>query len=118
MRYERRASIRHKIFDHVEAVIFYGELQIRATIADISNDGLRLVIDESETHPLPPSLEVGTHIEVAVRADDRAMECEVRRIGEGELGLRYFDGVSNARRKALIARIVPSPPADQPISSS
>ncbi len=82
------------------------------------NDGLRLVIDESETHPLPPSLEVGTHIEVAVRADDRAMECEVRRIGEGELGLRYFDGVSNARRKALIARIVPSPPADQPISSS
>lgn len=118
MRYERRASIRHKIFDHVEAVIFYGELQIRATIADISNDGLRLVIDAAETHPLPPSLGVGTHIEVAVKEDDRAIECEVRRIGEGELGLRYFDGVSNARRKALIARILPAPPVEAPISSS
>ena len=106
MYYERRASIRHKIFDHVEAVIFYGELQIRATIADISADGLRLVIDETETHPLPQSLEVGAHLDVAVKEDDRAIECEVRRIGEGELGLRYFDGVSNARRKALIAKIV------------
>jgi c-di-GMP-binding flagellar brake protein YcgR len=106
MYYERRASIRHKIFDHVEAVIFCGELQIRATIADISTDGLRLVIDESEDKPLPPSLEVGAHIEVAVKEDGRAIESEVRRIGEGELGLRYFDGVSNARRKALIAKIV------------
>jgi hypothetical protein len=111
MRYERRASIRHKIFEHVEAVIFYGELQIRATIADVSNDGLRLVIDDSEAHPLPPSLEVGTHVDVAVKEDDRAMECEVRRIGEGELGVRYFDGVSNARRKELIAKIVASPPS-------
>jgi len=106
MYYERRASIRHKIFDHVEAVIFYGQLQIRATIADISSDGLRLVLDQSEDKPLPKSLEIGTHIEVAVKEDDRAIECEVMRVGEGELGLRYFDGVSNARRKALIAKIV------------
>lgn len=114
MYYERRASIRHKIFDHVEAVIFYGELQIRAIIADISADGLRLVIDETEDKPLPPSLEVGAHIEVAVKEDERVIECEVKRIGEGELGLRYFDGVSSARRKALIARIVAKPAACRP----
>jgi len=106
MYYERRASVRHKIFDHVEAVIFYGERQIRATIADISDDGLRLVLDAADKHPLPHSLQVGSHIEVAVKADDRAIECEVRRMGEGELGLRYFDGVSNLRRKALMKKII------------
>ncbi|MBB4197870.1 hypothetical protein CCR94_11410 [Rhodoblastus sphagnicola] len=106
MYYERRASTRHKIFDNVEAVIFYGELQIRARIADISDDGLRVVVNDSATHPLPHSLKVGSHIELAVKADDRVIECEVRRIGEGgELGLRYFDGVSSLRRKALMKKI-------------
>jgi c-di-GMP-binding flagellar brake protein YcgR len=106
MYYERRASMRHKIFDHVEAVIFYGERQIRATIADISDDGLRVVIVEPEKNKLPHSLVVGSHIEVAVKEDDRAIECEVRRVGEDDLGLRYFDGVSNARRKALMKKIM------------
>jgi predicted metalloprotease with PDZ domain len=104
MFYERRAAIRHKIFDHVEAVIFHGERQMRATIADASDDGFCVVIDDADNQP--HSLEVGSHIEVAVKEDDRVIECEVKRIGEGEIDLRYFDGVSNARRKALIARIV------------
>jgi c-di-GMP-binding flagellar brake protein YcgR len=106
MYYERRASMRHKIFDHVEAVIFFGERQIRARIADISDDGLRVVIEDVETHPLPHSLVVGSHIELAVKQDDRAIECEVKRIENGELGLRYFDGVTNLRRKALMKKIM------------
>jgi hypothetical protein len=106
MFFERRASMRHHIFDHVEAVIFYGELQIRARIADISNDGLRVEIEDYENHPLPHWLTVGSHIELAVKADDRAIECEVKHIDEGELGLRYFDGVSRVRRKALMSKIV------------
>jgi c-di-GMP-binding flagellar brake protein YcgR len=106
MFYERRASIRHKIFDHVEAVVFFGERQIRATIADISDHGLRLVIVDAQEHPLPHSLQVGSHIEVAVKEDDRVIECEVRNIQDGEIGLRYFDAVTNTRRKALINKIV------------
>ena len=103
---ERRKSIRHKIFDHVDAVMFYGERQIRATISDISDDGLLVVVEDTEKTPLPRSLVVGSHIELAVKQDDRVIECEVRRIEDGQLGLRYFDGVSNTRRKALIAKIV------------
>jgi c-di-GMP-binding flagellar brake protein YcgR len=103
---ERRASMRHKIFDHVNAVIFFGDRQIRATISDISDDGLLVVVQDTENHPLPRSLIVGSHIELAVKQDDRVIECEVRRIEEGQLGLRYFDGVSNTRRKALINKIV------------
>jgi hypothetical protein len=105
MFYERRASLRHKIFEHMEAVIFFGERQIPATIADVSDDGLRIVVEDLENHPLPHSLVVGSHIEVAVKEDDRAIECEVKRIENGELGLRYFDGVSNLRRKALMKKI-------------
>lgn len=103
---ERRASMRYNIFDHVEAVVFYGERQFPARIADISDDGLRVVIDDAENKPLPHSLIVGSHIELAVKADDRAIECEVRSVEGGELGLRYFDGVSRTRRKALMAKIV------------
>jgi c-di-GMP-binding flagellar brake protein YcgR len=103
---ERRASMRHHIFDHVEAVIFYGEKQIRARIADISVDGLRVEIEDAENHPLPHSLTVGSHIELVVKADDAVIECEVRQVGEGGLGLRYFDGVTRARRKALLTKVV------------
>ena len=105
MFYERSAAMRHKIFEHVEAVIFFGERQIRATIADASDDGLCVVIEDIENHPLPHSLVVGSHIELAVKEDDRAIECEVKQIENGELGLRYFDGVSNHRRKALMKMI-------------
>jgi c-di-GMP-binding flagellar brake protein YcgR len=102
---ERRASMRYNIFTHVEAVVFYGERQFRARIADISDDGLRIEIEDIEKHPLPHSLSVGSHVELVVKADDAVIECEVRRIGESDLGLRYFDGVSRARRKALLTRI-------------
>ncbi len=103
---ERRSSPRQKIFDHVEAVIFYGERLIRARIADVSDDGLRVTIEDAEEHPLPHSLVVGSHVEIAVKEDDRVVECEVRRVEPGELGLRYFDGVSRARRKEIMAKLV------------
>ncbi len=106
MYHERRASMRHNIFEHVEAVIFFGEQQIRARIADISDDGLRVEVEDPEDHPLPLSLIVGSHVELAVKADDRAVECEVRHVEVGALGLRYFDGVSRTRRKALMTKIV------------
>ena len=102
---QQRATPRQAIVHEVDAVVFYGERQIVGRIADISEGGVRFVFEGAEFSSLPAALEIGAHVTLVVKADHEALECEVRNIGENDLGLRFFDRVCRVRRRELIAQI-------------
>ncbi len=101
---ERRASPRQPVVQNVEAALFCGDLQLSGRIADISEEGVRVILDEAGPS-LPASLAPGMRLSLLAKNDHQAFECEIRRVGDDDLGLFFIDLASSARRRELIARI-------------
>ena len=102
---QQRATPRQPVVHLVPAVVFHGERQLAGRIADISEGGARFVLEGDEPLRLPETLAIGAHVTLVVKSDNEALECEVRNIGDAELGLSFFDRVCRVRRRELIARI-------------
>ncbi len=101
---ERRASPRQPVVQNVEAALFCGDQQLSGRIADISDEGVRVVFAETGA-PLASSLAPGMRLSLLVKSDHQAFECEIRRVGAHDLGLFFLDLASGVRRRELIARI-------------
>lgn len=101
---ERRASPRQPVVQNVEAALFCGDRQLSGRIADISEEGVRVILAESDA-PLPTSLAPGMRLSLLVKSGHQAFECEIRRVGSDDLGLFFLDLASSARRRELIAKI-------------
>ncbi len=100
---QQRATPRQPVVHEVDAVLFHGDHQLAGRLADISEGGVRFLLDDPCL--LPKILEIGAHVTLVVKSDNEALECELRNIGENDLGLRFFDRVCRVRRRELIARI-------------
>jgi hypothetical protein len=101
---ERRATPRLPVIQNVDAELFCGDRRLSGQIADISEDGVRVIVDEAHA-PTLASLVAGDRISLIAKNDHQAFECEIRRVGAEDLGLFFIDLASQARRRELIARI-------------
>ncbi len=101
---ERRATPRLPVIQNVEAELFCGDRRLSGQIADISEEGVRVVIDKASA-PVLASLVAGERISLIAKTDHQAFECEIRRVGHEELGLFFLDLATHARRRELIEKI-------------
>jgi hypothetical protein len=101
---ERRATPRLPVIQNVAAELFCGDRRLTGQIADISANGVRVIMDEASV-PALASLAAGERISLIAKNDHQAFECEIRRVGAEDLGLFFLDLATNARRRELIAKI-------------
>jgi hypothetical protein len=102
---ERRATPRHPIVQNIDAVVFVDQVQINGHIADISEQGVRVVLNDDGMSRSRETLAEGVRVSLVIKSDNQAFECEVRRVGADDLGLFFVDTTPRARRVELMAQI-------------